>query len=141
MANPATVNKTLTITMLSLSAGKVVNDSAPIAAYVASQRAAALAARPSTARVNSGQSPSKPAATPVPDPTAKDGFHIMLGAQDGARIYGRAMLELCDGKITTDRGATDLGAIPDSLTAAIATLQSEVAALATSLTGSGKLSF
>ena len=141
MANPATVNKTLTVSMLSLAAGKVINDSAAVAAYVASQRAAALAERPSKSQTSSGQSPTKPAATSVPAPTAKDGFHIMLGAQDGARVYGQKMIELCDGKVTTDRGATDLGAIPDSLTAAIATLQSEVAALVTSLTGVGKLSF
>jgi hypothetical protein len=48
---------------------------------------------------------------------------------------------LCDGKVSTDKGATDLGAIPDSLATAIATLQGEVAALVTSLTASGQLTF
>lgn len=138
MANPATVTKTLTITMLSLSAGKV---RFPTPAVPAAQPAAT---KPMSAKLPmpSASGPVVPV-VPVhpPLPTAKDGFHLMLAASDGSRSYGTKLLALCDGKVSTDRGATDLGDIPTSLATAIATLQSEVAALITSLTGSGKLTF
>jgi hypothetical protein len=148
MSNPATVDKTLTITMLSLAAGKFAPNDPAAAASVAAQRAAARAAitgktPPTLASV---LSPAKPVAplppAPAPAlPAPKDGFMIMLAAGDASRTYVRKALTLCDGKVSTDKGATDLGAIPDSLATAIATLQGEVAALVTSLTASGQLTF
>ena len=143
MANPATVTKTLTITMLSLSAGKVPSsDPAAQAAAIASRAAAQprLKAPSAAGLVIPAPKPVVPAPVAPPAP-AKDGFYIMLAAGDGARNYSRKLLQLCEGKMATDRGATDLGTIPDSLTAAIATLQSAVAALVTSLTASNKLTF
>ena len=145
MPNPATVNKTLTITMLSLAAGKVPGDDPAARAAAIAARKAAQSVTGKTPAKKSPLMPKAPAAALVVPaqtlPAAKDGFYLMLAAGDGSRSYGMKMLQLCDGKLSTDRGATDLGAIPDSLTAAIATLQSEVAALVTSLTGSNKLSF
>ena len=100
MANPATVTKTLTITMLSLSAGKV---RFPTPAVPAAQPAAT---KPMSAKLPmpSASGPVVPV-VPVhpPLPTAKDGFHLMLAAGDGtARSYGTKLLALCDGKASTD---------------------------------------
>jgi hypothetical protein len=135
MPSPATANKTLTISMLSLSAGKM-RPAVPLTPVAQPMgKRTPMGIRLPMPRSAGPVVPAVPPPPPPPHPTPKDGFQLVLAASDGSV----KLLTLCDGKVSA--GATDLGTIPDSLAAAITTLQSEVAALAVSLTSSNKLTF